>query len=500
MSGINKNTKFISHWNGQNGGKEIIDDGNIGFVTTQVATAQLDALIKKIGNTSLKLDGNSDFITTGTTSDFKFLHGADNPTGFTFSLESWIKIPMLAQQDLFYTKLAGTPLVGIETFIAVDGSIRLDITHGVGGQFIVILNAPPGTYPSDGLFHHIGFTYDQSLSSNNATIFLDGTIVAQGTKTANAPSTANSDQPLTFGIRNLSIFFEGNADEIRVSDNIRWTSNFTPQTTPYVSDANTRLLQHLDSHDISGEGGSNVFHIPTFMATSQLDTAIKKFGSASLFLDGNSDFILVPDSPDWDLVGSNLDSYTIDLHVRHVSTGVKEVYMSQLESPNDHWALFKNSSDELEFVVVSGGVTIINLKGGNISSGSFVHVALTKIKDEYGLYIAGTQVAFTQDSSTDTFTASLRIGSLTSFTEFFGGNLDEVRIQKSNIFGANPNVGITDTIIVPTEEFTVEIPADIQTDTKFDPITGKLRKENNLGGRVFIDYFTGQTFLKIRED
>ena len=35
----------------------------------------------------------------------------------------------------------------------------------------------------------------------------------------------------------------------------------------------------------------------------------------------------------------------------------------------------------------------------------------------------------------------------------FNGNTDELRIQKSNLFGAAPNVGLTDTIDVPTKAY-----------------------------------------------
>ena len=42
-------------------------------------------------------------------------------------------------------------------------------------------------------------------------------------------------------------------DEIRISDTARYTSNFTPSTTAFTSDSNTKLLIHGEAGDPSGK-------------------------------------------------------------------------------------------------------------------------------------------------------------------------------------------------------------------------------------------------------
>jgi hypothetical protein len=53
---------------------------------------------------------------------------------------------------------------------------------------------------------------------------------------------------------NSSNFFNGYIDEIRVSDVVRYTSNFTPPTSAFVNDADTVLLIHAD-----GTNGQTTF-------------------------------------------------------------------------------------------------------------------------------------------------------------------------------------------------------------------------------------------------
>lgn len=48
--------------------------------------------------------------------------------------------------------------------------------------------------------------------------------------------------------------YNGHIDEFRISNTVRYTSNFTPSTTPFQNDSNTLLLLHCDGTD-----GSTVF-------------------------------------------------------------------------------------------------------------------------------------------------------------------------------------------------------------------------------------------------
>ena len=80
-----------------------------------------------------------------------------------------------------------------------------------------------------------------------------------------------------------------------------------------VDDSYTKALLHFNGSDTSTTFTDESGKTWTGAVTAQLDTAQKKFGTASLLLDGDSDYISTPDHADFD-VGSG--DFTIDFWVR----------------------------------------------------------------------------------------------------------------------------------------------------------------------------------------
>jgi len=192
-------------------------------------------------------------------------------------------------------------------------------------------------------------------------------------------------------------------------------------------------------------------HIITFNGTAQLDTAVKKWGTASLLLDGDSDYLTVPDSADWDFFGSSTDNWTIDLWVRHTDHAGTEYYISQYEDVNNYAHFGHSHGNGLFLRCKTNGSNIINTAwGGEITDTDWHHVAFIKVGDKYAMYLDGSQTSYVADDSVDTFVGNLYVGQRGDSTWFFDGHTDEIRIQHSNVFGAAPVAGLTDTITVPT--------------------------------------------------
>ncbi|MFC1699969.1 LamG-like jellyroll fold domain-containing protein [Candidatus Omnitrophota bacterium] len=201
-------------------------------------------------------------------------------------------------------------------------------------------------------------------------------------------------------------------------------------------DANTVLMLHSNGTDGSTNFVDDSFtpHSVTAYGNAQIDTTEKKFGSGSIKLDGNGDYLSIPDSTDWDILASATEDWTVDFWVKHTDHTGEEAYVTQYVDGLHVWSLRHTDVGDNGLILAAhdGTPSIINTgKAGEITDTDWHHVALIKIADEYGIYLDGTQVNYVQDASTATFAAALGIGALSGGGGwFFDGNIDEFRISK----------------------------------------------------------------------
>jgi len=237
-------------------------------------------------------------------------------------------------------------------------------------------------------------------------------------------------------------------------DNMEYSSDGDSQVgylTNTQASGDTVLLLHFDSAngivDATNRHSSITAH-----NTAQISTGGYKWGSSSLLVDGDSDYLSIPDSADWDLVASNSDNWTIDFWAKFNTLPTDaHCYIQQRESGGNSWSLFYNDGSGIGFYVYTGSYIIgIVYSDSEITDTDWHHIALVKVADEYAIYIDGDQESYTQDSSTTNLSGSLYIGAHGAPTQYFDGYIDELRIIKSNVFSATPVSGKTDTITVPT--------------------------------------------------
>lgn len=259
------------------------------------------------------------------------------------------------------------------------------------------------------------------------------------------------------------------AEILSVTDDTTFTIDLDTSGYAAYTGAEPLLLVHFD-----GNEGQTVFtdeagtHAITTIGDTEVNTANKKFGTGSGYFAGTDDALSIPDHADFDLVASAVEKWTIDFWVKFstLSPGHRTL-IGQFEDDDNYWEIsyYHNdpfASDGFTFVVVSGGVEIISMsRAGRLSDYDWHHIALCKVDDEYGIYLDGVQVRYDQDASIDTFAGKLYIGSW--YTAASGyiyehvGYIDELCIIDNNRFNASPNVGLTDTITVPTAPITVGV-------------------------------------------
>lgn len=223
-------------------------------------------------------------------------------------------------------------------------------------------------------------------------------------------------------------------------------------------DSYTKLMLHMNGVD-----GSTTFtdssadaHSMTASGDAQIDTAQSKFGSASGLFDGTGDYVSSADFADLDL-GSG--DFTFDAWVRFSDVTKSNVVCGRHTSGTSYfyWQL-TNGSNGMRFVDYNSSAYVINMFASpSFSNNTWYHVAIVRTGNDFKFFVDGTQVGSTYNSSS-ALTAravGLDVGALLANSAYrMNGWIDEFRFS--------PGVARwTSNFTPPSEEYTVELTADI---------------------------------------
>lgn len=151
-----------------------------------------------------------------------------------FTAEAWVR----GQADLSYED---HPLIELPGAFALtldpDGLAQL--TDGTATR----AGASSPFDWLDGELHHVAGTWDGSTS----TLWIDG---AQLAFNSTVTYFGASSEVLYVGCQpREDVYHEGLIDEVRISDNARYTEDFAPPSGPFEVDANTLALFHFSEGD-----------------------------------------------------------------------------------------------------------------------------------------------------------------------------------------------------------------------------------------------------------
>ena len=205
-----------------------------------------------------------------------------------------------------------------------------------------------------------------------------------------------------------------------------------------VDDSYTKALLHFNGSDTSTTFTDGSGKTWTGAVTAQLDTDQKKFGTASLLLDGDSDYISTPDHADFD-VGSG--DFTIDFWVRFNSVpgaGANAVFYGQRTdyATNNAMSLWYGGDLKWYFSFTTDGTTQTSLTGittSTPSTGVWYHIAAVRNGSNFDIYIDGQKQTTKAISGTIyNSTATPLIGAANPGTPnyFLNGWIDEFRFSK----------------------------------------------------------------------
>lgn len=404
------NTKMLLHLNDDQGFK---DYSSYNRTPTKGSTSKVLGKYKKIGTAAMKGDGTANCVVT-------YPYSADFDVSGNFTFEFWL-----------YFDASLATWHGIFGYGTAGVQIQLDYRDAVGFTLRFNGNKSFPTTLSVNTWYHIAIV----RNSGTITLYQDG--VANGTTYSDSTAIAPTGSPaFKIGTQNLGDNLGSTAylDEIRYSNNARYTANFTPSTTQFSSDANTLLLLHFDANltDSSPSG-----QVPAVQNEAIISTTQSKFGGASILLDGTDDYVSVPDSADWDFGTSPL---TIDCWIRPATVSLVELgIITQGQDSNNCFTLRFDGGDatKLQFAVYSGGSTLLSMSGTHgMSVNTWYHVAVVRgwggNANDWALCVNGVAVATATASITmPNLTSPLYIGyDARSTNKYFNGYIDELRMVK----------------------------------------------------------------------
>jgi len=168
----------------------------------------------------------------------------------------------------------------------------------------------------------------------------------------------------------------------------------------------------------------------TFNGNAQLSTTVKKFGTASLELDGTNDSVSVPSSG---TLGFGTDTdFTVEFFVNSYQAGLSSATLLDFRDNGTDAggiSIAFRAAGEVDMRV--GTTTAIEGSGAGISTGTWYHVALTRSGTDTRLFVDGAVVG-TKGSDTTDYGASkgLVIGAdFDGTSNSLAGYIDEVRVE-----------------------------------------------------------------------
>ena len=437
--------------------------------TWTASGAARSAVQKKFGDYSYLFDGANDYI---------------NGPGFAFSQPFTVELWFFCTDTTTTFRLMGNATAFDGWDIYYDGT-KFDFYASSNGGTWNLINGGAGVHtPSQDAWHHYVLEWDGAFYRT----YLDGVLDYSAASTT-APY---SNQPMVIQIGNAqttgSLAFIGYLDEFKLTfGNVRYGNAFTPSTEAFTPDAlwfdtNKMKMQegapgawtdkvylplgyavcdrrrgallHFESSDndtswwtgLKDDYGNKW----TFIGTAQIDTAVKKFGTASLLLDGNSDAITSSE-----IVTLEDGSWTVDGYFNMNADQDASMFASD-EGSHGLLVKYDTSDGALHLYASSNGTDFDIADGTGDALGSetswtldgsvFYHIEASFDGTTYRVFVDGVEDITVVSSVTIVATTRFQFGR-SAFGIYFSGWIDEPRIA---IGTARHTVGFTPDVAART--------------------------------------------------
>jgi uncharacterized protein YaiE (UPF0345 family) len=403
-----ESTLLLLHMDGTNDSTVFEDDNGVRnkVGVTAIGDAKVSTAQSQFGGSSAIFDGSGDSL--------RIDQSPTLPAGSTFTIEAWVR--------------NNGSWSSVEQHIYRDQQVAYSIRNG---RVAIFRNpswttGPSAAILSDNTWHHVAWVSNGSI----ITGYLNGVAVVSRSTTASIGTFAN------IGSNNAAAsgFHNGYIDELRVSNTARYTSNFTPSTTPFVNDANTLLLLHMDGTNNStyfedDNGVRSKVGVSAF-GDAKISTAESQFGGSSALFDGSATYIQTAAVPEFEFGTGN---FTIEARIYLNNTNEMTIIDSRAQTSGANNLRVRNSK-------LSWSNASVWLQGSTtLNINTWYYVAVSRNNGNLRLWVNGNiDLDVTENVNiTAGSTKAARIGISYGNGAQFNGYIDELRVSDTARYTSN---------------------------------------------------------------
>jgi hypothetical protein len=223
---------------------------------------------------------------------------------------------------------------------------------------------------------------------------------------------------------NVGVTFFGYMCDVRVTKRAVYTTPFLSPTQPVTNYSATYPSILLLNFNTSGIVDAHGSHVLETSGNAQLSTAIKKYGSASMYFDGTGDYLTIPTNPGF-VFGTG--DFTIEAWFYIVSGSAGAIFDTRSGASGVAPLLYFSSSTLRYYM--NGGDRITS--GTTLSAATWYHVALARSSGSSKMFLNGAQTGSTYADTNDfILTNTINIGRGNDGNNVFNGYIDDLRITK----------------------------------------------------------------------